>query len=104
MKITNSNIKTNVKRFWNEIHLNNKAHYVDEVNTNEQFKFKLNDEKIKYMLSKEQNCLNKWNKKTGGRKGLKNVGEVLKDLDDLSDNVVKYLNVPKVVKKNIHKK
>ncbi len=74
----------------------------------------MNNEKIQDLLLKEEKCLKK-------QKTLKNinsssfvnivdvdktkhVGEVLKDLDLLSDNIVRYLNVPKSVKKKIYKK
>lgn len=64
----------------------------------------MNEDKIKLMLSKEENCLRR-------HKGHQNTkvatidlgqihfGEVLRNLDYLSDNIVKYINVPKIIKK-----
>jgi hypothetical protein len=74
----------------------------------------MNADKIKQMLCKEKNCLNN-NKSVKDREYVrvvgvgeynrkKHVGEVLKDLDFLSENIVKYLNLPKIVKKKIYKK
>lgn len=76
---------------------------------------KMNEEKIKLMLSREENYLNK--QKSNKLKNIKNesvnsivgvgkhkcVKEVLNNLDYLSDNIVKYLNLPKILKKNYKK-
>ena len=75
----------------------------------------MNEEKIKFMLSREETILNK--QKVNKAKNIKNesvnsivgegrhkcVKEVLNDLDYLSDNIVKYLNLPKILKKNYKK-
>jgi len=81
-----------------------------EFETNEQVQ--LNKEKIKLMLSKETRCLDVLKESKGdknvvnivGDQRQRQVGEVLRDLEFLSENIVKYLNLPKIVKKKLYKK
>jgi len=81
-----------------------------EFETNEQVQ--LNKEKIKLMLSKETRCLDVLKESKGdknvvsivGDQRQRQVGEVLRDLEFLSENIVKYLNLPKNVKKKLYKK
>ena len=66
-----------------------------------KFYSKQNDDNIRYMLSKEAKCLISLRTKDKNIKksNVSGVGDVIRNLDYLSENIVKFLNVPKITKK-----